>query len=233
MTDHHADTHSHVSTKPHIHHTRASRAVEGSDRVKAFSDAVIAIVMTLLILELHVPDIHVLGGAIMNASQSNVAVWNALVDIFPKLAGFAVSFLTIAIFWVNHHHFFHSIEKTDGALLWYNNFLLFWLAVIPFVTAFVGDYPTVPLVVALYGFALCMGAFAFLLMARYVFFHSELLPASVSHATRLREFRHTWPGVIAYGVSVLAAFVSPYISLALFILIPIYYFVPNRVEVGE
>ncbi len=202
-------------------HRPNDTTLEGTGRIEAFSDGVIAIVVTLLVLEIRVPEIREL---------TNAAALSALVTIAPKLAGFFISFVTVAIFWVNHHHFFHPVTKSDGALLWYNNHLLFWLAVIPFVTAFVGDYPTIPLVVAVYGFVLFMAALAFTLMSGHVFFRSALLPESISVTTRTLQFRRAGIGVIVYGVSVFAAFVHPYIALAIFVMVPLYYFLPGRIE---
>jgi uncharacterized membrane protein len=94
------------------------RSIEGTSRVEAFSDGVIAIIMTLLIFELHVPTI---------ADFSLAGGFAALLTIALKFISFAVSFITIAIFWVNHHHFFTRITHTDWKLLWYNNLFLFWL----------------------------------------------------------------------------------------------------------
>ena len=196
--------------------------LEGTARIEAFSDGVIAIVMTILILEIHVPQIHTLTSA---------GAWEALVPILPKLVAFLVSFVTVAIFWVNHHHFFHPVAKSDGALLWYNNHLLFWIAVIPFVTAFLGDYPTIAFVVSLYGFVLFMGAVSFTLMIHYVFFKSALLPDTVSEAVRAVQYRRAWLGVYLYGASAVLAFIHPYISLFIFVVVPIYYFLPQTVIV--
>ncbi|HEV7423714.1 MAG TPA: TMEM175 family protein [Candidatus Paceibacterota bacterium] len=203
------------------HKLKGEKTVEGTERIKAFSDGVIAIVMTLLVLEIRVPEIH---------QFTSAGVIAAFVPIIPKLVGFAVSFLTVAIFWVNHHHFFDPIEKTNGRLLWHNNFLLFWVAVVPFVTAFIGDYPYISFVVALYGFVLFMAVSAFSMMSNYVFFHSSLVPESVTQKVRIREFRRSLPAVVLYCVSIFTAFLNPYISLALFILLPLYYFVPSRIE---
>src|SRR5882724_9134733 len=136
----------------HKHTDKLGVVLEGTNRLEGFSDAVMAIVVTLLILEIKVPDLH---------NLTNGEVFSALVPVWPKLVSFFVSFFTVAIFWVNHHHFFHAIPKTDSALLWMNNALLFWITVVPFVTAFIGDYHTVPVVVALYGAVLCMAALAF------------------------------------------------------------------------
>ena len=194
--------------------------LEGTGRIEAFSDGVIAIVVTLLILEIRIPEIHQL---------TNAAALSALIPVIPKLISFAVSFITVAIFWVNHHHFFHPIEKSDGELLWFNNHLLFWLTVIPFVTAFIGDYPTIPLIVALYGFVLFMAALAFTLMSYHVFFRCELLPERISMATRKKQFKRSLFGVFLYGSSVIVAFIHPYLALAIFAIVPIYFFLPQSI----
>ena len=193
--------------------------IPSTSRIEAFSDGVVAIIVTLLILEIKVPELRVL---------SNGAVLKALVPLIPKFVGFTVSFVTVAIFWVNHHHFYHSLEYSDEALLWHNNHLLFWLAVIPFVTAFVGDYPTQSIVVALYGFVLMMSATSFVLMVRHVFFKSTLLPETVPESTRQKEFHRGLVGVFLYAMSVVLAFLSPYISLFIFVFIPLYYFFPKK-----
>lgn len=198
-----------------------AEGLEGTNRIEAFSDGVIAIIVTILILEIHVPSVLTL---------SNQGAWLAIIPILPKLLGFLVSFVTVAIFWVNHHHFFHSVKQSDAALLWHNNHLLFWLAVVPFVTDFIGDYSEIPLVVALYGFVLFMGAFAFLLMTRHVYFQSALLPEEFSLSARKAQYRRSWIGVILYGLSVVLAFIHPYISFAVFFIVPLYYFIPRRIE---
>lgn len=200
---------------------RTKEALEGTGRLEAFSDGVIAIIVTILILELKVPEIHdqTLGGSL-----------HALLPLLPKLGGFLVSFVTVAIFWVNHHHFFHALKKSNGALLWYNNHLLFWLAVVPFATALVGDYPQLPLVVSLYGLVLCLAALAFSLMIRYVFFCSNLLDADIPSNVRRSRYRRSWLGVACYGLSALLAFVHPYLSFAIFVIVPVYYFLPQSIQ---
>ncbi len=197
--------------------------LEGTDRIALFSDAVIAIVITLLILEIHVPELHEL---------TSQAAWHALQELAPKLISFVLSFVTVTIFWVNHHHFFHAIQKSDSALLWYNNHLLFWIAVIPFATAFMGDYPTIPLVVALYGLVLCIGAAAFSLMIWHVFFRSNLIAQTATLAARQSEFQRSLLAVLCYAIAIPAAFIHVYIAFAIFILIPLYYFVPRRIREG-
>jgi len=190
-------------------------------RLEAFSDAVIAIIVTLLILELKIPVLQ---------NHTNAEVATTLVNLAPKFISFAVSFVTICIFWVNHHHFMHAVRRPDRALLWYNNHLLFWLAVIPFATAFIGDYPSISLVVALYGFVLMMAAVAFSLMIYHAFFRGRLIHDHIADELRVQEFRRSRLGVVLYGASVLTAFVHPYISLAVFIVLPLYYFLPRQFD---
>lgn len=99
----------------------------------------------------------------------------------------------------------------------------------PFATAFLGDYPMVPLVVALYGFVLFMAAAAFSLMIRFVFFKSELLPGTMSVQARHMQLKRSLVGVVLYGAAVPLAFVHPGISFLIFLVVPLYYFIPRRV----
>ena len=159
---------------------RAPSRIEGTARIEAFSDGVIAIIITLLIFEIHVPVL---------TDHSTAAVFKALVGIAPKGASFAISFFTVAIFWVNHHHIFAELSHSNWKLLWYNNLLLFWLAIVPFTTAFMGDYPTQALVVSLYALTLCLAAVSFSLLGSYVFFKSGLMAENVPVSRLKREWR--------------------------------------------
>ncbi len=209
--------------KDHHHVVRGSEDeyIPSTARLESFSDAVIAIVITLLIFEIQPPELH---------TATNAEVFNALRTLAPKFFTYTLSFVTIAIFWVNHHHFFERIEFSDKRLLWYNNHLLFWLAIIPFVTRFLGEHLTLAAAASIYGFVLFMAASAFTLMAHYVFFESKLIPETLPPTTRQQEYRRALFGVILYGCSAIAAFISPYISLALFVIIPAYYFFPKRLQ---
>lgn len=203
-----------------MHKNINNEALEGTNRIEAFSDGVIAIIITILILEIHVPEIH---------DITNIGILHAITPIIPKLIVFLLSFIAVAIFWVNHHHFFHPIKKSNGALLWYNNHLLFWLAVVPFATAFLGDYPTLAPVVAFYGFVLFMSALAFTLMIDFVFFKSHLLSEEISIETRHIQYKRSLLGVGLYFSSIFLAFIHPYVSLSIFIIVPAFYFFPNMI----
>ncbi len=126
----------------------------------------------------------------------------------------------------------HGLDTVDRALLWYNNHLLLWLTVVPFVTAFIGEYPAEPVVIALYGFVLAMAAIAFTIMIHHAFFAGKLLHHEVPRVARKKEFARSLIGVTLYGISVPLAFLHPAISLGIFILVPIYYFLPRSI-VGD
>jgi uncharacterized membrane protein len=192
--------------------------VEGTGRLEAFSDGVFAIVVTLLIIEVHLPQL---------IGSGNDAMWAALASIAPKLVSFTVSFATIAIYWVNHHHFFSRVTHSDWKLLWANNFLLFWLTVVPFTTAVVGDHPTEPVAVFIYGINLSLAAAAFTLMGWYVFFRGDLVSSAVTMPERRSEFRRAGSGAVIYLTAAFIGLVAPIIAVVLFLILPLAWVVPT------
>lgn len=199
-------------------HTHTDNTIEGTVRVEAFSDGVFAIVATLLVLELRVP--------ILEAATTSDFL-RALHELAPELVAFFFSFFIIAIYWVNHHHFFHNLERADWKLLWYNNFFLFWMTTIPFVTAFIGRYYESLVPVALYAADMTMCALSIMLMIRYVFFKSNLLRPGLSHAKRKAEYRRGMWGVYLYLGAMIAAFIHVYLAIGVLIVIPILFVVPR------
>lgn len=191
-------------------------------RIEAFSDGVIAIIVTIMVLELKVPQLaeHFTRAEFLHEGQK----------LLPKLLAYAMSFVIVAIFWVNHHSFFHALKKSDGKLLWYNNFLLFWLSLLPFATAFMGEHPKCVEAIMCYGFVLLMAGLAFLVMGNYVLFKSDLISSEIGEGTKKRIYRRNFPGVILYTTSVLSAPFSIWISWAIFFIVPLYYFLPRQVE---
>lgn len=192
--------------------------VEGTGRLEAFSDGVFAIVVTLLIIEVHLPAL---------VGSGNDAMWAALASIAPKLISFTVSFATIAIYWVNHHHFFSRVTHSDWKLLWANNFLLFWLTVVPFTTAVVGDHPTEPVAVFIYGLNLGLAAAAFSLMGWYVYFKGDLVSAAVTMDERRREWHRATFGAVVYLAAALIGLVAAPVALVTFAIMPFVYVVPT------
>lgn len=195
--------------------------VGSTQRIEAFSDGIFAFNATLLVLELHVPELT--NGTLQT-------FLDALMNMGPKFLGFVISFITIAIFWVNHHHFFHNFNRADWKLLWFNNMLLFFITLMPFTTAFIGDYPKNPAVVALYALVMWFATFSFALTIRHVFFKSKLMDDDIPLADRKKEFNRIWPAIITYGIATVIAPFYVYISLGLLFLTPILYFVPSIIE---
>lgn len=192
----------------------------GTTRIEAFSDGVFAIVVTLLVLEIRVPHLP------ENFTTKDVI--SELIHLLPKFISFALSFAVIAIYWANHHQLFHSIEKTDGALLWYNNLLLFWLSFVPFPTAFIGEYPMNPVPVMLYGFVLFATGVSFNLLLRHAINAGLFLP-TISKEVIEQSRKKGFIGPVIYFISIVCTLISVYISLAIFILVPILYFIPQRI----
>lgn len=188
--------------------------------MEAFSDGVFAIVVTLLVLELRVPALP--------ENFSTQDVLKELIHLFPKFFSFAMSFVIVAIFWVNHHQFFHSLEKTDRAMLWYNNLLLFWLSFVPFPTAFIGEHPVSMIPVMLYGAVLFFAGVSFNLMLRHAV-KAKLFHKSVSDEVLKQSVARGVIGPVVYFVSIISALISVYISLVIFLLVPIIYFIPQKI----
>lgn len=199
---------------------RPKEFTPGTSRVEAFSDGVFAIVVTLLVLELRVPHLP--------ENFTSIDVLNELIHLAPKFISFALSFLVIAIFWVNHHQFFHSLEKTDRTLLWLNNLVLFCLSFIPFPTAFIGEYPTGVVPVMLYGFAMFAASISFNILLRHAI-RADLFHPSISKQVLRESVRKGKFGPVIYFISIVAALISVYISLAIYILVPVFYFIPQRI----
>lgn len=201
---------------PKLHGDTA--AIPSTTRLELFTDGVFAILITLLILEVEVPFL---------ADTSFPTIVDGLLRTLPHLLSFAFSFFTLAVFWVNHHHFFSVLGKTDWVLLWHNMHLLFWLALVPFTTAFLGEHPDVAVVAALYAVNLALAATAFTLMAQHALFHGCFTNGDIPEKERTAFVRRSMQGAAAYSLAAVLAFGSPFIAWALFLAIPGSYVVPR------
>lgn len=179
-------------------------------RLEAFSDAVIAIIITIMVLELRPPH-----------GES----WRALFEMLPKFLVYVLSFVFLGIYWNNHHHMLHAAERVNGAILWSNLHLLFWLSLIPFVTAWLGEGHFAPVPTALYGVLMILCALAYLVLQRTIVAHHG--PGSRLAAAVGRDFKGK-VSVISYLLSIPAAFLDPRISLALFVLVALLWLIPDR-----
>jgi uncharacterized membrane protein len=182
-----------------------------TSRLEAFSDGVIAIIVTIMVLELRAP------------AQPT---WPSLLRVLPTFISYALSFLVVAIMWVNHHHMIHVVRQVTARLLWSNLNLLFWMSLVPFVTEFAGKNYHAPLAIALYGLDLSMCASAFCLL------RIELMRQE-SHDSAMVEYhrgiqRKNLLSLFLYLSSAALAYVSIYASFFIFILVPAIYFLPER-----
>ena len=186
------------------------------DRVEAFSDGVFAIILTLLVLELHVPNI---------ADHSSVHQYAAaMAPLVPKVITFALTFVLICIHWVGHHYFFRQLQRVTIGLVWLNNLFLLWLCFMPFPTALLGDHPTDQFPILLYGVNQLLAALTFYALRSYARNHQ--LFADPVTATVMWP-RHSIPAIAIYTLSILLSFVNVYLSLACFFIVPVLYFVPT------
>lgn len=184
------------------------------NRIEAFSDGVIAIIITIMVLELHIPE--------LKSSFQDNEVWNALSDLLPELFSYLLSFIVVAILWLNHHFLFDKIPHSTSRLVWYNAFLLFAMSLIPLPTAFIAKYPGLHQASAFYGTVMFLNAFAFYLMRRYVEAEAKLIP----YNTMIRKSNLI--STVLYFISIPLAFFSVYLSYIIFIGIPIWYFLPDK-----
>jgi uncharacterized membrane protein len=183
----------------------------GKNRLEGFSDGVIAIIITIMVLELKVPH---------DASPAS------LLPLLPVFLSYVLSFVVVAIIWVNHHHLLHTLGQVTGRILWLNNHLLFWLSLVPFITGYMGENHLAPLAVALYGLVLFCSGVAFDLLRREIARH-QTTDAALTSLHR-RSNRTNAITASLYLASVPLAWVSVWLSVAIFLLVPIVYFMPGR-----
>ncbi len=189
----------------------------GTTRIEAFSDGVIAIIITIMVLDLRLPE-----GAVSNGFSGLIG------PLLPKLIIYLLSFAVIAIIWVRHHSLLHVARHATRPLLWSNIHLLLWMSIIPVTTALLGQHLFSPLAVAIYGFVLAANAAAFMLL-RYSIYRDTRDDVDLSeyHVTMMRNNLFA---IILYALSVPFAFLSVYVSFAIFVLMPGLFFMPEMVE---
>jgi uncharacterized membrane protein len=182
----------------------------GKGRMEAFSDAVLAIIITIMVLELRPPH------------ESDLA---ALRPLMPVALGYVLSFVFLGIYWSNHHHMLHCTHRVTGATLWANLHLLFWLSLVPFVTAWMGENPLASAPTALYGVVLLMAGIAYLILQRQILRTEG--PESVLAAALGRDIKGKISPLLC-ALAIGAAFVRPGVALVLYLLVVLMWLVPDR-----
>ena len=184
--------------------------IMGPGRLEAFSDGVIAILITIMVLELRVPASHEPA---------------ALLGLWPVFLSYLLSFLVIAIYWVNHHGLFHRCREVNTAVLWSNIAFLFCISLIPFATAYMGENRFTPFATALYAASLLLAGVSFVPMRKVV--ERQLAHDPGYRRVGRRAAIKNWLSVALYAVSVPLAFVHPAVTLALCYAVAAIYFLPN------
>jgi uncharacterized membrane protein len=179
-------------------------------RLVAFTDGVIAIIITIMVLELKVP---------------NDASLSALAAVTPVFLSYVLSFVYVSIYWNNHHHFFHLVRHVSGGVLWANMHLLFWLSLVPFATGWMGQNRFAPIPTALYGVALLMPALAWYVM------QSAIIRMEGSESMLARAIGRDIKGKLSpvlYTAGILSAFVDTRIADVIYVLVALLWLIPDR-----
>lgn len=181
-----------------------------TDRLMAFTDAVLAIAITVMVLDLRIP---------------SAPGWDAFQPLIPLLVAYALAYVNIGIFWTNHHHMLATASRVNGRALWANLFLLFWLTMMPFVIRWIGLAGFTPQPVAAYGAVTVMAAFG------YIWLERELILAEGTESriravvgSRVKE----WLSFCFYGLGIPAAFISPWVAMVLYIAVSLTWLIPDR-----
>jgi uncharacterized membrane protein len=182
----------------------------GKNRLEAFSDGVLAIVITIMVLEMKVPHGDTVG---------------ALLPLWPVFLSYVLSFVYLGIYWNNHHHLLHTVQKVSGGVLWANLHLLFWLSLVPFVTGWMGENHFAAAPTALYGVVLLMAALAY-----YILQHTIIATQGRDSVLRtaIGRDRKGKLSVVAYAIAIPAAFAWPAVAWAIYALVALMWLVPDR-----
>lgn len=180
------------------------------NRMEAFSDGVLAIIITIMVLEMKVP---------------HSTDWTALKPIIPVFLSYVMSFVYLAIYWNNHHHMLHITHKTNGAILWANLHLLFWLSLIPFVTGWMGENHFARQPAAAYGFVLLMAAFAYWLL------QNAIIAGQGSDSSLAKAVGRDVKGkssIVLYILAIALSFWNQWVAVAIYVFVALVWLVPDR-----
>ena len=182
----------------------------GKTRLEAFSDGVIAILITIMVLELNVP---------------HGSTLEELRPLIPTLLSYVLSFVYLGIYWNNHHHMLHATRYVNGAILWANLHLLFWLSLVPFTTAWMGENHFAATPTAIYGVTLLMAAIAYFILAH------AIIRCEGPDSVLARAFGRDWKGKVSpilYLIAIPMAFVHEAVAQSIYVLVAIIWLVPDR-----
>jgi uncharacterized membrane protein len=179
-------------------------------RLEAFSDGVVAIIITIMVLELRPP--HDAG-------------WDALRPLAPTFWSYVLSFVFVGIYWNNHHHLLHAVEHVDGRILWANLHLLFWMSLMPFATGWMGETSWAPVPTAVYGIVLLMAALAYPVLEATIIARQG---ADSALRAAIGGRRKEKTSIAGYAAAIVLAFAVPWLSLAIYVAVACLWLVPDR-----
>ena len=182
----------------------------GKGRFEAFSDGVIAVIITIMVLEMKVPH----GESL-----------EALSPVLPVFLSYVLSFIYVGIYWNNHHHMLHATSKVTGPILWANLHLLFWLSLIPFTTGWMGENHFAAAAAALYGAVLLLAAIAYWILQQLI------ISSQGSESVLKRAVGRDWKGKLSpvlYAIAIPMAFVSRWVSLGIYVLVALVWLIPDK-----
>ncbi len=182
----------------------------GKGRLEAFSDGVIAIIITIMVLELGIPHGVTLA---------------AIIPLAPIFLSYVLSFVYVGIYWNNHHHMLHTCKRVTGGILWANLHLLFWLSLFPFVTGWMGENHFAPAPSALYGGVLLMTAIAYWILQQ------TIIKSQGPQSPLKAAIGSDWKGKLSpvlYAIAILSTFFVPWLAQALYVLVALMWLVPDR-----
>ncbi len=182
----------------------------GKNRLEAFSDGVLAIIITIMVLELKIP------------SEKD---FNALAPLFPIFLSYILSFVYLGIYWNNHHHMLHTAKEISGPMLWANLHLLFWLSLVPFVTGWMGENHFAPVPTAVYGAVLLMAAISYWILQKTILKKqgkNSLLSAAIGKDLKGKI------SPLIYAAAIPSAFVSPWIAGSLYVFVALMWLIPDK-----
>ncbi len=181
----------------------------GKGRLEAFSDGVLAIILTIMVLELKIP---------------HEATWEALRPLIPKFASYVLSFVYIGIYWNNHHHLLHATHHASGGIQWANLHLLFWLSLTPFTTGWMGENHFAPIPTAVYGIVLFMNAIAYWILVR------QIIGYEGRDSVLARAIGDDIKGKVSpliYAIGIAAAFYNAWVAFALYVVVALIWLAPD------
>jgi uncharacterized membrane protein len=196
--------------------SRFTRGEMHLTRIEAFSDGVFAIIVTLLVLELKVPELH--------HAERAAELWARLVDILPKLLSWLISFVIVCKFWLNHHHVLSMARYADYAMVWLNAVFLMFQSFVPFPTAMMGEYPLNPLAVSLFGVVMAFNTLLFIALHAYIL--RRLIKPELAAQQDPHIIAKSFIGVFSYLLGAAAAWASVHAGFVVYLLTPLFFIVP-------